>query len=111
VKRFCTAARSGQGRDRQGAASSEPLPASTAVQSTDVDGWGGGHPAGELRADFRELLWRPVCEAAVWPICVIFLTPAFDLALRVCQVQEPTRIQALITQVTVKAFHMSVGFR
>jgi hypothetical protein len=34
----CTAARSRQGRTRQGAAISEPLPASTGVRSTQTDG-------------------------------------------------------------------------
>src|SRR5581483_8473797 len=46
----CTTARSGQGRAGV-ARRSKPLPASTVVRSTPLDGrlrWGGGHPAGGL---------------------------------------------------------------
>src|SRR5215471_17495515 len=72
---------------------------------------GGGHPAGEFRAGFGKLRWRPVGQAAVRPFAVIFHPPTLDLPLRVGQVHEPTRIQALIPKPPVEALYVAILHR
>src|SRR6185437_6921865 len=53
---LCTATRSRQGRARQGAAISEPLPASTAVRSTEADGRSGGLASAILLVSSEQVL-------------------------------------------------------
>jgi hypothetical protein len=58
-----------------------------------------------------KLLWCPISETAMRPIRIVMVTPRFNLAPRVEQIEEPTNLQTLFAQPPVETFHVRVFHR
>src|SRR4029077_10984387 len=58
-----------------------------------------------------ELSRCSVCQRAVRPLAVVFLTPVVEGSPYVIQCAEPTRVQAFIAKTSMEAFDVSVLHR
>ena len=65
----------------------------------------------QRRISLREFLRRPVSQAAVRPLFVVFSPPHRDPFPRLEQIPEPAHPQALLPHPPVKTFHASVLHR
>src|SRR4029077_15025458 len=78
--------------------------------------WTELRPAGSRRGpksrnSARELPRRQISQTAVRTFFVVFFSPCSDLGPRFKQIPKPARVQAFVSQLSVKTFYMSVLHR
>src|SRR5262245_65323395 len=91
-----------------------PVAKLPAVRPIQFDGRLGGVAAILLVSSEQVLAnycWRPVVQTAVRAFGILFLPPAFDLSLRIRQMQEPICIEALVPESSIEALCVTVLHR
>ena len=71
----------------------------------------GSRRGPKSRNSARELPRRQISQTAVRTFFVVFLSPCSDLGPRFKQIPKPARVQAFVSQLSVKTFYMSVLHR